>query len=82
MLLRPIVIAEAQNRWAEENCQIVHEISPVGEEIYGEKDLSNSQILSVKWKSVEGREHKRGENEGDELSCVIGSKREGDYTKS
>jgi len=61
----------------------VRRISPVGKEkVYGGNDLPKSQVLSSEWKTGRVREDaigdsKDGEEEDDELLCVIGES-EGD----
>ena len=54
------------------------------EKVCGGKDLPKSQVLSSEWKTERVREDESGVSEDgedvqdDELSCVIGGKREGD----
>ena len=56
----------------------VRGISLVGKEkIYGRNDLLKSQVLSSEWKTERVREdasgdHENGEEDDDELPCVIG----------
>ena len=60
------------------NGQSVREISAVGEEkVYGEKDLSESQVLSSKRKTERVTEDESGDcedGEDDELRCMTGGK--------
>ena len=61
----------------------VRGISPVGKEkVYGGNDLPKSQVLSSEWKTERVREdasgdREDGEEDDDELPCVIGES-EGD----
>jgi len=65
------------------NCPRVRGISPVGKKkVYGGNDLPNSQVLSSEWKTERVREdasgdREDGEEDDDELLCVIGES-EGD----
>ena len=63
-------------------CLRVRGIGPLlKEKVYGGNDLPKSQVLSSEWKSERVREDASGDSEdceedGDELPCVIGERKE------